>query len=45
MTLYRSPDYKTNIETAGLSVQEQKLNRDFQDDNMAAVLNFQSERC
>ena len=31
MALYRSPDYQTNSESTGLSVQEKKFNIDFQD--------------
>ena len=31
MALYHSPDYQTNFESVGLSVQEKKFNIDFQD--------------
>ena len=31
MALYRSPDYQTSFESIGFSVQEKKLNIDFQD--------------
>ena len=31
MALYHSPDYQTGFKSNGLSVQEKKFNRDFQD--------------
>ena len=31
MALYRSPDYQTGFQSAGLSVLEKKFNTDFQD--------------
>ena len=37
MALYRSPDYQTNLESIGLSVQEKKLNIDFQDSGHIVV--------
>ena len=43
MALYRSPDYKTNLESIGFSV-PQKFNIDFKFAAMAAILDLQSER-
>ena len=40
LALYRSPDYQTNFESIGLSVQEKKFNIDFQD---GGHLGFESE--
>ena len=38
MALYSSPDYQTSFKTVGLSVQEKKLNTDFQDGGQLGFL-------
>ena len=40
MALHRSPDYQTNFESIGLSVQEKKFNTDFQDGRYGHHLGF-----
>ena len=40
MALYRSPDYLTSFELIGLSVQDKKLNKDFQDGSQGCRFGF-----
>ena len=40
MALYHSHDYQTSFESNGLSVQEKKLNIDFQDGSNGSHLGF-----